>query len=233
MKKTILIALYVMVIGVTVIFQSCKKNDEKTNELPSSFTEFLIDTRDRQTYGIVDIGSQTWMAENLNYHANSWCYDDNLSNCEEYGRLYNWATIMNNEGSSDSVPSGVQGICPVGWHLPSDEEWRVLEIHLGMSQSESVDVHYRGTEEGKKLKNTTGWYSGGNGTNVAGFYAIPGGYHSKHGNFLDLGAKGDWWTATEYSSTLSWYRSLDFYHDEVYRYVSDKISGHSVRCLKD
>ncbi|MCD4666000.1 MAG: hypothetical protein K8R68_12075, partial [Bacteroidales bacterium] len=81
-----------------------------------------------QTYNTVLIGSQCWMKENLNYETgNSWCYNNDTSNCNTYGRLYDWIAIMNGEASSNSVPSGVQGICPNGWHLPSDEEWKILE----------------------------------------------------------------------------------------------------------
>jgi len=86
-----------------------------------------------QTYEIQGIGDQCWMVENLNFvelTGNSWCYDDNPANCATYGRLYDWETIMNGAVSSNSVPSGVQGICPAGWHIPSNPEWGSLIAYL-------------------------------------------------------------------------------------------------------
>lgn len=86
-----------------------------------------------QTYEIEGIGDQCWMSENLNIEeisGNSWCYDDNTTNCANYGRLYDWETIMQGTTSSNSIPSGVQGICPPGWHIPSDAEWGVLITYL-------------------------------------------------------------------------------------------------------
>ena len=83
----------------------------------------IVDTRDSKTYTTVQIGTRCWMKENLNYvTGNSWCYNDNTDNCDTYGRMYDWNTIMNGASSSNSVPSGVQSICPDGWHLPSDAE---------------------------------------------------------------------------------------------------------------
>jgi len=90
--------------------------------------------------------------KNLNYETeNSWCYDNDGNNCDIYGRLYNWETMMNGEESSDEVPSGVQGICPDGWHVPSDNEWKILEMYLGISQSEVDQIGWRGTDEGGKI----------------------------------------------------------------------------------
>jgi len=115
----------------------------------------FTDSRDGTVYDSVRIGSQVWMAENLNYDAlGSTCYRDTAAYCAAHGRLYDWATAMES--------------CPVGWHLPSDAEWTQL-------------MDFVGTREGTKLKSTTGWdddcYSGksGNGTDDYGFSALPGG----------------------------------------------------------
>ena len=125
-----------------------------------------------KAYKTVRIGTQTWMAENLNYNvAGSKCYDDLEANCNTYGRLYNWETALE--------------VCPSGWHLPSDDEWTVLEDYVGSTA-------------GTKLKATSGW-SSGNGTNSYGFSALPGGI-GESGYFSGGGSFGTWWSATENNS---------------------------------
>ncbi|MBU1369589.1 MAG: fibrobacter succinogenes major paralogous domain-containing protein [Bacteroidetes bacterium] len=184
------------------------------------------DSRDGKTYTTIEIGSQTWFAENLNYEtSNSWWYNSSSANGNIYGRLYTWAAAMNGESSSNSVPSGVQGICPDGWHLPSDAEWSVLTDYLG-----GEDV------AGGKMKEvgTAHWYSPNTGaTNSSGFTALPGGYRNSNGSFYDLGRSGDWWSATETISTAAWRRSLDYSNGNVYRYSASKVGGFSVRCVRD
>jgi len=116
----------------------------------------FTDARDGKKYIAVKIGSQTWMAENLNYEASgSKCYENKPANCSKYGRLYNWSTARN--------------ACPRGWHLPSDAEWTALENAVG-------------SEAGKKLKSKSGW----NGTDEFGFSALPGGtgFYSVHAGYL-------------------------------------------------
>ncbi len=183
----------------------------------------FTDSRDSRIYKSVRIGSQTWMAENLNYNATgSRCYGDNSggdsqNRCGTYGRLYNWETAMAGSGSSDAVPSGIRGVCPYGWHLPSDAEWTILTDYVG----------------GSSLKSAIGWYSGGNGTDDYGFSALPGGYGNSGGNFGSVGNDGRWWSATEDNSYDAWYRYM--YNDEsgVYRYNHYKSYLFSVRCLYD
>jgi uncharacterized protein (TIGR02145 family) len=129
-----------------------------------------------ENYEAVLIGEQTWLARNLNYNVSgSRCYGDNtggdsLSNCGKYGRLYNWATAMKGAASSNSNPSGVQGICPGGWHIPSNAEWDALITTVGDSST-----------AGTKQKTKNGWTAHttyGNGTDDYGFSALPGGYRS-------------------------------------------------------
>jgi len=200
-------------------------------------TGSFTDPRDGQTYQTVDIGAQTWMAENLNYEtADSWEYDNSSANGAVYGRLYNWDAAMNGEASSNTVPSGVQGVCPPGWHLPSDDEWKVLEMALGMSQSEADDTGWRGTDEGGKMKEagTSHWDSPNTGaTNSSGFTALPGGYRYSNGSFNYLGDLGFWWSSSEYSGTHAWYRILNYATGQVLRDSNHKAYGFSVRCLKD
>ena len=188
----------------------------------------ITDPRDGQTYTTELIGSQTWLSENLKYQSRgSWCYDDDPINCETYGRLYDW--------------EGAMAACPDGWHLPSDEEWKQLEMILGMSQSEAdKDFEWRGTDQGKKLKSTFGWEDNNNGNNSSGFNGLPGGVRLGSGEFDNIIRIGTWWTSTEAGySDRAWNRSLiaiSFDKDKVFRAGSEgsnKSEGKSVRCMKD
>ena len=145
----------------------------------------MTDERDGQTYKTVTIGTQTWMAENLNYEtAKSYCYGDNVTNCAKYGRLYTWAAAMDSAGtwttnglscgySKTCLPTyPVRGVCPEGWHLPTQMEWNTLFTAVG-GQSTA----------GLKLKSSPGWNSRGNGTDAFGFSALPAGDRSYNGNY--------------------------------------------------
>lgn len=133
--------------------------------------------------------------------------------------LYNWTAAKN--------------ACPKGWHLPSDAEWKQLEIFLGMSKSEANDTRLRGTNEGSKLKSRSRWNNcDGNGTNASGFSALPGGDRGDVGYFGRIGYNGYFWSSTEYSSSNALYRYL-YQFDAVYRHNISKEDGFSVRCLRD
>ena len=199
---------------------------------------------DGNVYKTVKIGNQWWMAENLkvthyrsgdaipnvtnntewgNLATGAYCnYDNNEANVATYGRLYNWYSV------NDS-----RSIAPAGWHVPTDEEWKELEKYLGMSQSEADDTGWRGTDEANKLKSTSGWYNNGNGTNESGFSALPGGYRLRSGSYNSMGSTALFWSATEYSSRLAWYRLLYYSGSAVYRISSYKQNGFSVRCVRD
>ena len=185
----------------------------------STFT----DLRDGQTYPTIKIDNQTWFAKNLNYKtSSSWCYDNSNANSNIYGRLYTWDASLK--------------ACPRGWHLPSDDEWKTLEMALGMGQSDADDKGWRGTDEGDKIKETgfTHWYSSNTGsTNSSGFTALPGGYRTSNGLFRGLVHLGHWWSSTEASGTRTWRRHLYDDKGKVYRSSSSKSYGYSVRCLKD
>ena len=179
-----------------------------------------IDTRDGQRYKTVIIGNQTWFAENLNYKMeNSWCYDNKAENCSKYGRLYTWDAAMQ--------------ACPSGWHLASDDEWKKLEMYLGMTQTEANNAYNRVTEEGKKMKSIIGWKKNGNGTNSSGFNALPGGGRYYAGSFYYIGSSGYWWSSSESSSSHAWGRYLYYDYDQVTRSNDSKTYGQSVRCLKN
>jgi uncharacterized protein (TIGR02145 family) len=180
------------------------------------YSNDLFDSRDSKTYKTVVIGKQTWMAENLNYNVpnagiGSKCYGEGgaikidlpngdredyryseeewLAGCTKYGRLYDWETIMDGAASSNQNPSGVKGICPDGWHVPSDNEWVELVDYVGdfICTSPDISTCYDSYKSGTKLKAKSGWssydYYGdgsniepGNGTDEFGFAALPGGY---------------------------------------------------------
>jgi uncharacterized protein (TIGR02145 family) len=200
----------------------------------------FTDSRDGQTYKWVKIGTQIWMAENLkylpavspssegshfdplyyvyDYRGNSMSVAKATANFNTYGVLYNWPAAMK--------------ACPSGWHLPSDDEWKTLEMYLGMSQSEADKTEWRGTDEGKQMKSTSGWSENGNGTNSSGFNALPGGTRVYTGQFNNLGGYGFWWSATE-NGNSAWSRSLVHVNDLVYRKNGNKSFGYSVRCVRD
>jgi uncharacterized protein (TIGR02145 family) len=174
----------------------------------------LVDKRDNNTYKTVKIGAQTWMAENLKYKAtDNKCYDNLAVNCETYGRLYNWATATNAEESNRN-PSGVQGVCPDGWHIPSDGEWSTL-------------TNYIGDESGRKLKAKDGWNDYNNGTDDYSFRALPGGYVSHDGSFDGMGTSTAWW-GTNSHRTLGSGNGVGGWG--TYRDGGDYLS---VRCIED
>ena len=181
-----------------------------------------------QNYEAVLIGTQTWMAENLNYNASgSRCYGDNTggdsqNRCGTYGRLYNWATAMGGSASSSANPSGVRGVCPPNWHLPSDAEWTALTTAVG---GEST--------AGTKLKANSSLWSTNTGTDEFGFSALPGGGGFSDGSFSDVGYYGYWWSATESSASYAYIRSMNYYNAYVNSYDDDKAYLFSVRCVQD
>lgn len=185
----------------------------------------ITDSRDGQTYKTILIGEQWWMAENLNYDAgnNSWEYENNSNYGDIYGRLYNWETACD--------------VCPDGWHLPNDDEWKELEKYLGMSSVEASDYNYRGTNEGGLLKEegTTHWNEPNFGaTNESGFSALPGGARSEYNQyFYELGYSAYFWTSTENGSFYAFYRALNYEVSTIYRSTEEKKDGFSVRCIKD
>ena len=212
----------------------------------------MTDERDGQTYKTVKIGTQTWMAENLNYaytgvpykytyidssytsDSTSWCYGDSLANCTKYGRLYTWAAAMDSVGTWSTNGKGcgygkvcsptypVRGICPEGWHLPDTTEWHTLFTAVGGKST-----------VGKMLKSTSGWYSSGNGTDAYAFSALPAGYRYYNGDFYNEGLSAIFWSSSERSSITAYYMYLDYSYDDAYLYLSDKGDGRSLRCVKD
>ena len=215
-------------------------------------TGTMTDSRDGQTYRTVKIGTQTWMAENLNYaytgvpynysgytsDSTSWCYENDPANCAKYGRLYTWAAAMDSSGTwstngkgcgygSECSPTGtIRGICPEGWHLPDTTEWNTLFSAVGGIST-----------AGRVLKSTSGWnkYEGesGNGTDSFGFSALPAGSRSNNGNYYYEGDNALFWSSTEKFSYSAYYMRLRYDFDRACLDGAIKNFGHSVRCLKD
>jgi len=216
-------------------------------------TQFC-DARDGKLYKYKAIGEQTWMAENMNYNASgSKCGsvltgsgtvgDANTATCDTYGRLYNWATAMalpskcNSALSTSDTDCGIstpnhQGVCPTGWHLPSDAEWGALMQIVNPSCTPTGICAGAGT----KLKSATGWtaYSGvPTGTDDYGFSALPGGDGGSDDNFSNVGNYGHWWSATEYYASYAYSRIMYYSNKDVGRDINDKGLLFSVRCLQD
>jgi len=194
-------------------------------EVTATFYKVFTDNRNNKTYKTVEIGGKTWMAENLNYQpssGSSWCYNNSADSCAKYGRLYDWNTAMAGKASSSTNPSGVQGVCPAGWHLPSDAEWNTL-------------VTYAGGYDGKKLKSTRGWYpySGITNEDTYGFSALPGGGHYSDDSFHYVGNFGLWWTATVLDSISAYGYGMRYDRDYSTRDYYFRVNGISVRCVGD
>ena len=210
-------------------------------------------------YETVQIGEQCWFAENLraeNYrngdsilanlnddqwYSTTWgavaVYGEGSSTCStntpdgdacddawslnEYGRLYNWYAV-----------DDARGLCPGGWHTPSDGEWMAMEMALGMSEAEANETGLRGADQGTQMKMDYGWYAGGNGTNSSGFSGLPGGDRTDTGGFNLNGLYGHWWSSSP-SGTDAWFRVLFADNENVGRFTIPPLLGLSVRCIKD
>jgi uncharacterized protein (TIGR02145 family) len=208
--------------------------------LPFTCGNPLLDTRDGQAYNTVLIDSQCWMAENLNIGTmipgnsymldngiiEKYCYNNNTANCEIYGGLYSWNEMMQYQ-----LTPGVKGICPDGWHLPTDVEFCTLTQYIDPTVDCNL-IGWSGTDAGTKMKSTTGWYDGGNGTNLSGFTALPAGYCGFYGAFTDITIAATIWTSSHISNT-GWYRAVNYSNTTVRRNTVVKTFGLSVRCVKD
>lgn len=233
----------------------------KPNIESSTVTDY-----DGNEYNTVIIGSQVWMAENLRTthyadgtditYLRSWSnlityskafswYDDDLTNKETYGALYTWAAAINGADGSNKNPSGIQGVCPTGWHLPSDAEWTQMANYLADN-----GYNYDGTtggggdKIGKSLASTSGWVNSSNtGTvgnidypkyrNKTAFTALPGGYNSDSMGSVSAGYEGIWWSATAYYTGVAWCHSINSHKRALSRCNYHTKTGISVRCVKD
>ncbi len=202
-------------------------------------------TYDGRSYDLVEIGGQCWFAENLatDQYRNgdaistglddlTWqnttegaysIYNNDPANNVTYGKLYNWFTTVDS-----------RGLCPTGWHVPTDCEWMYLEGSLGMSVADQEGVGDRGAGVGGAMKSLFYWSSPNFGaSNSSGFTALPGGYRYFGGDFGTIGNVGFWWSSTSSSNNSSLYRDLSFDDSGVYRVNYGSNFGFSIRCLKD
>jgi uncharacterized protein (TIGR02145 family) len=154
-------------------------------------------------------------------------YDDDPANIEVYGNLYNWYAVDDE-----------RGLCPDGWHVPSDEEFMELEMYLGMSEEEANSTEWRGTDEGSKLAGNADLWNNGILENnsefgTSGFSAFPAGYRSTNGFYYDIDYRSYFWSSSEFNSYKAWYRYLFYSNSNVSRFTNFKHYGFSIRCLGD
>jgi uncharacterized protein (TIGR02145 family) len=230
----LLMFLFVLTTGSTPEPKVATKDPIKKNGVPTNGT---VTDKDGNVYKTVTIGTQVWMAENLRttkYQngdpipqvlvntawstptsgAYCWYNNDATAKSSGYGALYNWAAVDDN-----------RDIAPKGWHVPSDAEWTVLAKYLGGN-----------AYAGGKLKEplTNHWSDPNAGaTNSSGFTALPAGYRNNSGVFGNAGIIGGWWSISEYSKSVAWYRYVDYNTGYIYSVSTYKTCGFSVRCVKD
>jgi uncharacterized protein (TIGR02145 family) len=209
-------------------------------------TEMVTDN-DGNVYRTVLIGKYMWMAENLkttSYNngikipnitdsiawrglvTGAYCwYQNNEGNANIYGALYNWYAV--NTGR----------LCPDGWRVPTDNEWKDLEGTADTRYDQGDPVwdkqSGRGLDAGKRLKAVSGWCSRGNGTDDLGFSALPGGERCSRGRFFVGGRSGFLWSSSEKNDSIAWYRNMIYGLDDIYRNIHPKWMGFAVRCIRD
>ena len=218
------------------------------NGIKSNEVDFCLKTNTVQ-YDIVKTCEQVWMSKNLdvdhyrngdpipevtdpteweNLKTGAWCYYNNDSAMGNiYGKLYNWYAV-----------NDPRGLAPEGWHVPSDSEWKELEISLGMSRSEAGKMYWRGTGQGSKLAGRTDLWNESDlkrNTNfgLSGFSALPGGWRYYTGTFNVIGSSGYWWSETESDATYAWFRYMSHDYTHIGRHYGYKEFGFSVRCVRD
>ena len=211
-------------------------------------TGTMTDGRDGQTYKIVKIGKQIWMAENLNYayigvpfknglitfDSTSWCYDNDPANCAKYGRLYTWSAAMdsvgrwstNGKGCGDKTVCSptypVRGVCPEGWHLPTELEWGRLFILDGYTSTAA-----------ERLKSASGWADNGNGSDIYSFAVLPAGTRNPIEGYVGEGFCTTFWTSDGDDDYYADAKTMNYNSKGVSEYGFHKNYGFSVRCVKD
>lgn len=196
-------------------------------------------------YKTIQIFNQCWLNENLKAGTmisgteemsddgiiEKYCYNDDPALCSGYGGLYQW-----DEAMQYATQQGSRGICPPGWHVPSDDEWKILEgmvdSQYGIGDPLWNTIAYRGHDVGTNLRSTFGWF-GGTGTNLYGFTALPGGVRGEDGSFGGAVYSGTCWTSTQSDMENAWQHGIGYANTGVYRGYVIKERGFSVRCLRD
>lgn len=231
--------------GTTYYYRAYATNDNGTTYGQEFHFITPVTDVEGNIYKTVIIGTEVWMAENLKvtkFNDNTditlasvaaewialtgpgfcWYNNDPEFNKPVYGALYNWYAASS------------ANICPTGWHTATNDEYDAMEVSLGLAQADINIWGWRGTDHGAKMKNTTGWNAGENGTNTSGFSGLPGGYRFHNdGQFNGQNTLAYWWTATEHDADRGWYRRLDGNNSAVYKASTDKNAGKAIRCVKD
>lgn len=232
------VLLMILILPLVFVMNNC--SEDKSDDTGTD----TVKDKDGNTYKTIKIGNQVWMAENLKTtHFNNgdeiptstsypmesfpiyqWPAGGEESNVAIYGRLYTWATL------TDS-----RGVCPVGWHIPSDDEWIEMEKSLGLIYPETTSGQI-GTIEGGKLKEAglTHWLAPNTGaTNESGFTALPAGVYALNG-YSQIGNFASFWTSsTSYSNVFAWTHEMNKSFEKIYHYDSPISLGKSCRCVKD
>ncbi len=242
--------------GYSLSFTTLEEEEEP------DYTSFT-DPRDQNVYKTIVIGNQEWFAENLRHlpsvvgpgtgsHTQAYFYvfgydGTNVAEAKSsehystYGVLYNWHAAMNGASSSANSPSGVQGICPAGWHLPSDAEWDILRDYL-IANGHNYDGTTSGNKVAKSLASNSNWTSSSsNGAvgndlsanNSSGFNGLPAGQRNTSNLFGQMGLFAYWWTSTEATAGNAWQRNLNFGSFGINRDDFNKAAGFSVRCVRN
>ena len=233
---------FLLLTAFSAVFVACKKDGEEpdTRNTPGGSGSCVggpntIADVDGNVYNVVTIGNQCWMKENLkttkyrngdpiptNLSDTSWnattsgayaIFNNSMTNDNIYGKLYNWYAVAD--------PSG---LCPAGWHVPSDSEWTTLITYLGGAiaggaMKEAGLMHWESPNK--------------DATNSSGFSGLPGGRRLEGGSYANIGFHGFWWSSTLYSNGYPTNHYLGYTHGSVYRNISDKSIGLSVRCVRD
>ena len=242
-KISCLSGFFIISLGLALFFSCTKESNSPT------FETGTVTDIDNNVYKTVKIGNQWWMAENLKVRRYN--NGDSIANIGNKLNADTWANTSNGTlyvGTLGVLYNGyvindVRGIAPSGWHIPDDDEWKELEMYLGMSKDEADKVNWRGTTEGNMLKiqgaGPTVWTTPSDvysvwGTNESGFSAFGCGCVLFNGTLGSPGANytGFWWTSSELANE-AWYRYLDYNKPNVFRFYGPKTYGFSVRCVKD
>ena len=210
--------------GSFTIKAICTDNQGATGDAETTVTlkeeestfETYTDPRDGKAYITVKIGEQTWFTENLDFDSAA----SVKSSKSNYGGYYSWSSAKN--------------ACPSGWHLPTDQEWKALEMKMLLLQSEADAIGWRGTVQGMWLKSKDGWKYNGNGTDRFGYNALPAGYKNEDGEIFRFEEDAVFWTATFHGNSESaWYRQMNYGANGIYRSSTSTKARFSVRCIKN
>ena len=215
--------------AAVLVFLLCGSVLAHVNPMPD-----FKDKRDGRVYKTVLIGDQRWFAENLRFKIKgSWCYDKRDYNCDTYGRLYDWSMAMSlvdyyNWNSIKKLKQRVHDVCPVGWHVPTNKDWKKLKYYVGKKgKSDGVGISLKSPEIWEKELRIPA------GSDEFGFNAIPAGEKQKYSGFMDLGRAAQFWSSTEIDDGGAYYWGLMYDSRTFDKVYAGKDDGVSIRCVED